>query len=62
MRYRQNLPVVKIGKSIVGNPNAPIRNNMTISWTERVKKVVADYHNQEFVDFLQGISLNIYFH
>lgn len=62
LRRQQNLTEMKISQSIVGNPNTPNKRNKTVSWAERVKKVVADYHNREFEDYLQGISLNIYFH
>jgi len=62
LRRQQNLTEIKISQSIVGNPNTPNKKNKTVSWAERVKKVVADYHNREFEDYLQGISLNKYFH
>ncbi|KAL4142125.1 hypothetical protein QTP88_004642 [Uroleucon formosanum] len=54
LRRQQNLTEIKISQSIVGNPNTPNKKNKTVSWAERVKKIVADYHNREFEDYLQG--------
>jgi hypothetical protein len=45
---------IKISQSVVGNPNTPNEDSKTVIWVERLKKVVEDY--------LQGISLNTYFH
>ncbi|KAL4083483.1 hypothetical protein QTP88_028799 [Uroleucon formosanum] len=54
LRRQQNLTEIKTSQSIVGNPNTPNKKNKTVSWAERVKKIVADYHNREFEDYLQA--------